>query len=534
MEFFKEILGFLGSPGGVVIFITIFVFIIILVFKRPLESFFRTLIKVKFRGLEMEATGHSSKDSSHNGDSLIESDGTKIEKVESESDSSAIVEVVSTTDSINDISADIYLEDLIEAYEMKDKIKLKTIYHDFKKNELNKISKLKLEAAYYSILYRLGEDVVNYFSEIEKKAKNTEAYPNVMLVFANAFTDMNDYDRAKIYLKRGISNLNYSRGIRSDLFESLTDIHFELGEFDMAVNLLLCEINRNELTDENKFDYYYLLSNLYKKNGDLKLQVYALEKAIKIKPNHKTTLFSIAYAYSEINCYEMSILYYERLLLIDDKDTSAINNLGVAYSKLNIEHESIKLYKKASDLGNTLATANLSYSYMNAGFIDMAEQILENVKGRENVHKNVNSALLKVQRLKKEEKDKKDKKIERSKELKDLFNSLASARFEKFTITSEIFEGVWMFDDDDSISEITVNQNQISIISTTRKLVGDFVNRHITFDFYEKKHSINTGEYKFEKKIAQIFGYLDMDEKKIYVLDNSVENDYKFYVIEKK
>ncbi|MGK0536994.1 tetratricopeptide repeat protein [Bacillus sp. 'calajunan'] len=529
LGFLKEVLGFLSSPGGVVIFIAVCVVLVIFIFRKPLESFFRTLIKVKFRGLEMEAVGESSERSSdiNSNNSLIEP-----EKIDSDEKAPSL-EISSTVDSNNDISSDDYLKSLIDAFKIKDKTKLKMIYQDFMKNETDKISKIKLKAIYYSLLYRLGEDVISFYYKIEKEAENTEAYPNVMLFFADSFADTKDNDRAKIYLEKGIHNIGFENTIRGILFERLSSIYVELGDFQKAVNLLLHEINRQEVSDENKFEYYYHLANLYRDNDNLDFQIYALEKAVKIKPNHKSALFSLAYAYSKINYTEMAVFYYEKILLIDNTDKSVMNNLGVVYSKLKMNYKSIEYYEKSSNLGNTLATANLAYSYMNSGFIDKAEEILQNVKGNEDVHQNVNSALLKVQRLKKEEEDKKTNKIESAKEIKDFFNNLASATFEKFSINSQMFDGSWILNGDESITEIVINQSQISIILETKKLVGNFINRHITFELYERKHSIVTQEYQFEKN-GQAVGYISIDGGKINILDYNKDGSYKIYVLEKK
>lgn len=516
MEILKEILGFLASPGGVVIIIAIFVFIIILVFKKPLESFFRTLIKVKFKGLEMEATGESLKSNDNNHNSLIQSESVKIERMEADINQSAVE--VSAATSEDDDSGKVYLNKLIEVFKTKDKTKLNTIYQDFMKNESNKISKIKLEAFYYSFLYKLGEDVIDCYVEIEKRAVNTEAYPNVMLIFAHSFADMNDYDRAKNYIKKGIQSADYPNDILVSSFIKLAGIYFELGESTKAFDLLLNEISKSDLSDENRFQYYHYLSSLYNKNNNIDLHIYALEKAMKIKPNHTGILFSLAYAYSKINRQELAIYYYEILMLIDDKDASVINNLGVAYEELDMNYESIRFYEKASNLGNTLASANLAYRYMDIGFIDLAEKILENAKEEENVHENVNKALLEVQKIKKEETDNKNKKMEQAKRLKEFYNKLANARFEKFVITPKIFEGTWIFSDDESIPEIIVDNHQISIIFEKRKLVGEFVNRYISFDLYDKKYSITSKEYKFEK-VDKVLGYIDSDGCKIHMLE---------------
>ena len=71
----------------------------------------------------------------------------------------------------------------------------------------------------------------------------------------------------------------------------------------------------------------------------------------------------------------------------------AFNNLGVAASKLGLGSISVEYYELSEGLGNTLATANLAWDLINAGFLKEARARLEAQVLKPEVHPNVLEAL---------------------------------------------------------------------------------------------------------------------------------------------
>jgi tetratricopeptide (TPR) repeat protein len=76
------------------------------------------------------------------------------------------------------------------------------------------------------------------------------------------------------------------------------------------------------------------LADLYQKYGD------NFQRALSFQPNSKDLLFSTAYACADADLQELALLQYEKLVQIDSRHSSALNNLGVVFEKLKIPNPS--------------------------------------------------------------------------------------------------------------------------------------------------------------------------------------------------
>jgi hypothetical protein len=117
------------------------------------------------------------------------------------------------------------------------------------------------------------------------------------------------------------------------------------------------------------------------------------ELALALAPYDNSLRFDVAHAYSESDAPAQALIHYGDLVRRDPKHDGAYNNLGVAAEHLDLHSIAVSSYKQAEDLGNTLATANIGWELINAGFVQEARQRLEAKIGEPDVHENVLDAL---------------------------------------------------------------------------------------------------------------------------------------------
>jgi hypothetical protein len=115
------------------------------------------------------------------------------------------------------------------------------------------------------------------------------------------------------------------------------------------------------------------------------------ERCLELAPSREQPRFALAYLYSERGRRADALFHYIQLLKAHD-DPMAWNNLGVSAAELKLPARAIDAYHSAEGKGNSLATSNLAYAYLAAGFVDQAIRLCEEGLGRENPHPNLSDA----------------------------------------------------------------------------------------------------------------------------------------------
>lgn len=155
------------------------------------------------------------------------------------------------------------------------------------------------------------------------------------------------------------------------------------------------------------------LSDIYQEWGELLLAQNNIdraqdrfEEALDYEPNKNHLRFQTAYRYGEMDKEENALYHYKMLCRLDPEYAMAWNNLGVAYARLGMPIKAIKCYKKAAELDNSLATANLAKALIAGGFIKEARDWIDKGLECKKVHGNVGSALSSINEKVKQEEEK--------------------------------------------------------------------------------------------------------------------------------
>ena len=407
---------------------------------------------------------------------------------------------------------------LLEAWSKKDTDLMNIVFNELQTRESNINEKLKNEAFYYSLLFRLGEDSVENFRIIEDKARDTDVYSNVLNVLALAYEHTENFMLAKSYYEKAL--LDPSSTIRVNLTIGISECLFSMGQKEDAISYLIKAISDSE-NNEYRFRYYKQIADLSNKNSNSIVQSLALEKALEIKPNDTEILFSLAYTYSNVDMHLLSLLHYKAVLRFDKTNENALNNLGVSLSNLGLEIQSISNYKDAIKLGNTLAAVNLAYKYMNNGFAEEAEKTLEQVKDVKNAHQNVYSALSQLKETINESVNNEKEKISEATLLREFQKITAESRLSVYKIVPSKIEGEWLLNNLFN-STIEIDLDQINITwerySTKYKYSGKIMSRFVELQFYEMTYDykIPRNEKKYEEKEKHM-EYISYDDERVQI-----------------
>lgn len=152
-------------------------------------------------------------------------------------------------------------------------------------------------------------------------------------------------------------------------------------------------------------ELYLALAERYAAEGRKEERAIMLEKALVGRPNSVRIHFDAGYAYGEADIRPLSVSHYNKTLGINPKHASALNNIGVAFADLGANKLAVDYYKRAITVGETLASANLAYILMDAGAWEEAAKVLKEAQAAEDIHPNVNNALVKLRAIETENED---------------------------------------------------------------------------------------------------------------------------------
>lgn len=131
------------------------------------------------------------------------------------------------------------------------------------------------------------------------------------------------------------------------------------------------------------------LADLREAKGDKQIAALYREQASGMLEWNADQVFRLAHFESSNNLDGLSIANYEALVRRNENRYGAANNLGLIASKKNLPAVAIELQNLSAKDGNSLAFANLGYAYLDAGFIEDAERMVNKGMQLDEVHENV-------------------------------------------------------------------------------------------------------------------------------------------------
>lgn len=421
---------------------------------------------------------------------------------------------------------------LFDALHEQNSEKVEELYKKLQDSESDAVQKLKNEALYLYIRFQLADP--SAIDKLQELTKREEVAAKAYGWLGYAYESANELDKAADAFHRA-AQVEATEESQVSLIVRAAKCYAQIGKEEQAHLLIR---NRISVTTDNASlsELYKGLASIYALLDETELRALALEKAVENAPNNTSLLFDVAYAFGEIEKRAMSILHYRAILKFNPKSYGAMNNLGVAYEKLNMSILSVRAYKGASELNHTLASANLAYRYMYAGFADEALEILDKAQQQEDVHPNVSSAVSALSEKEEAETKRRDKITADALQQQQYLRSYANEYFISKSPANS-FDGVWQFSDNVEVTIIRIdNRIEANWLRNNKKFqfTGEVSNQAAKIIMYKMNYSYLDPkvETSFEKE-AEGYAYLSEDGQKLELMKLK-DNEHSFITLMRK
>jgi tetratricopeptide (TPR) repeat protein len=167
--------------------------------------------------------------------------------------------------------------------------------------------------------------------------------------------------------------------------------------------------------------------SVWKELGKTQLFFVCAERCLELAPDRANPRFELAYQYAELDRDAEALFHYRQYLLAKD-DPGGWNNLGVAASALKLPVTAIDAYLRANKEGNTLATSNLAFAKLEAGFADEAMELCNRaLKEVEEASPRLLDALAACRRAQEEEATKESEQLDAIKVRREMLRATGKA-----------------------------------------------------------------------------------------------------------
>lgn len=316
---------------------------------------------------------------------------------------------------------------------------LENAYTKIKSEE--KDSKETLEDEVHHLYFRYQKGNGSALDDLKKLASKEEevsclAYSTIGAIYAGN----RNLDKAKEFFELAKSHCK-DEIEKAEKTVSIAAACLRVGKVDEAISYLTNEIDNN--SDEKiRVLFYKEIADIFKETNETEKQVLALEKVLEYAPENSNARFDAAFAYGKTDKKHLSLLHYIKYLEFYPNNAAALNNLGVAFSNLKMPIHAISNYEKAAELGNTLASSNIAYKYIEVGFAEKAEEVLKYADRKSDVHPNVAKATVSLSD-KREQENKTEKEVVKNAIKQQLFY--------------QNYAGVYYFVENEKVPDLTGN-----------------------------------------------------------------------------
>ena len=428
---------------------------------------------------------------------------------------------------INSLSQEELNRDMYFAFFENDMKKAEELFNRLQSIEEDQITRYRNESFYLYLRFSKGD--TNALDKLHQLEDKTKSYPvansSVYFYIGKCHKSVSQFESAISAFELSAS-LAQEESKKANCIAAISDCYFSLGKKDIAIDVLEDGIQHSS-NKEALSTLYLSLAELFKRNDDKKLRAIALEKALEFQPNNSSTRFDTAYSYGDGDFKNLALYHYKTLIGFSPEHRAGLNNLGVAYSGLQMPIRSVKYYKRAWKQKETLAAANLAYQYLNAGFLDEAQNLLAEAKTETDIHPNIGSALSTMSKNEETEEKNEQKILEKAIEQQRFFLNFAKNYFTKISSPIEI-NGSWIVDE--KISTFTQTGSQITGTwgedDNRKKFSGALKNMGAVLKFEKWGYNLAKMSKSFVDD-DEGYAYLSSDLQKLHVMIVR-KSDYQF------
>ncbi len=294
----------------------------------------------------------------------------------------------------------------------KDYKKAWKIFDEEAKAKLDEDDRIWLRALILRVSHSLGDG--SAFGKLEKLAQEKKDKPTVIKQLAHRYKEIGEFKKAKEQFLLAADKYAPSD---TDKKEGLIDAYIQAAwclAYDDDLNAaftMLRKLLSNPDFQESKAQIFEAMARISKDKGNIENFLVYAEAALDREPVNTQLRFDMAYAYSDNNNEKLALLHYKKLT-DTIKSGSGLNNMGVSYGRLDLKGKSLRSYFNASEEKQTISMGNLAHTYVDAGFVDDAQNQIDKANKLSNegiqVNPRVGNAQHRITTLLAEEKKKEE------------------------------------------------------------------------------------------------------------------------------
>jgi hypothetical protein len=527
LELTKLILDFLSEN-----FFFIVMLIVVLLFKKPLSNLIPRIISLSFKkgdsnlnvGVSPQPSIQTKTNSIHDADAKP----IHIEK-----------EPRTEKDDKSELHLLFRIREALEEQRCED---AETIFREYALDEKSHVELAKNKAMYLFLKFDMANDnsAIDQLYSLANTAETKDSKSTVLNCLAICLNRGMEHEK-EVDLWRSFLDEADSEELKTATIISLASA-LNSDSKPAQAKFILVERLAVAKDDTQKSKLYKALSRAEEKLGNKSQSIYCKDKSLQFDANNREELFDVAYSASDEGFDEISIGNYAKLVRIDAKNSTALNNLAVRAQEAGLKIKAVENYKVSSKLENSLAMANQGYLLLDAGFTDEAEKLAEDALKLAETHQNVHKLITAIQ----------ERKSEQSKEWEQLQDKALSRQrlvreyTEQFyTGHSYLIEGNWLVNGIHPI-KLAIEDNSIN---TFWLELGGFLQKvpyridligRVTGSTFEGTYTKFTdNDLKLSLAGAgnvtqRVIGYMAEDGARINLIGAEFKDDFTLYLTRNK
>ena len=333
-----------------------------------------------------------------------------------------------------------YFKALYQAIINNDEKKEEEISESYLSTDYGKQAEAKIDLKLDRLFIRLFHQKEINLQEVQKLLKEHPSNVGIHSLLGNIYNKYEQYEKsAEYYLK--------AARLSSDNLQKLQKLSSAAVAFSKIGN----ESKKESALDQAKDILYNMedgetellkaLIEISKIENDNVHYLAFYEGLLDCNPDDHSHRFDLAFKYSEVDEYDLSLYHYKMLIKNKPDDLEYIwNNTGWALQQLNLPGKAVEAYQESKKSNNTLAMSNLADMALKAGFVDLAEEICNKAIEFKDCNPRIPKILSQLKSLREDESIKEQKLLEKTQRLRLFYIDYAHACTKK--LTSDI-QGIW-------------------------------------------------------------------------------------------
>jgi len=264
---------------------------------------------------------------------------------------------------------------------------------------------------------------------------------------------------------------------------------------EAAENLLRSAAELVRANPEHEADGLGRMSYVWKELGKTDLFLACAERCLELAPDRIDPRFALAHKYADLD-RDAEALFHYRQYLREKDDPGGWNNLAVAASALKLPVTAIDGYLRADKEGNTLATSNLAYTKLGAGFADEAIELCNQGLKAKEPNPRLYEALAKCKRAQEDEATKESELLGATKDRREVLRATGKA---SLLATPDSLRSTWQ--GPRCQLSATLDGSRVRMVGTYERKLGNTLGNLMRGLFTDDRTETVTAEF-----IGELYG----------------------------